>query len=43
LARHEEKLRTQGRMNLVLKHLEKMSAKDLEKIRFLAKKRMVNN
>lgn len=42
LARHEEKLRTQGRMNLVLKHLEKMSAEDLETIKFLARKRMEN-
>ncbi|MBE9222904.1 cryptochrome/photolyase family protein [Cyanobacterium stanieri LEGE 03274] len=43
LARHEEKLRTQGRMNLVLKHLEKMSEKDLETINFLAQKRINND
>jgi len=36
LARHEEKLRSQGRMNLVLKHLEKMSADELNKIHNLA-------
>ncbi|MGY6528333.1 MAG: cryptochrome/photolyase family protein [Cyanobacterium sp.] len=40
LARHEEKLRTQGRMNLVLKHLEKMSVEDLNTIKSLASKRM---
>lgn len=37
LARHEEKLRSQGRMNLVLKHLEKMSPDELNKMRNLAK------
>lgn len=38
LARHENKLRSQGRMNLVLKHLEKISPQDLEKIRSLSQK-----
>lgn len=36
LARHKEKLKLQGRMNLVLKHLEKMSSNELNKMRNLA-------
>ena len=36
LARHEEKLRSQGRMSLVLKHIEKMDPDELTKIRAMA-------
>jgi deoxyribodipyrimidine photolyase-related protein len=42
LARHEQKLRTQGRMNLVLKHLEKMDVNELNKMQTLAQKKMVS-
>ena len=38
LIRHEEKLRTQGRMNLVLSHLKKMSSEESQKIQALANK-----
>ncbi|WP_373479869.1 cryptochrome/photolyase family protein [Geminocystis sp.] len=35
LHRHEDKLKSQGRMNLVLKHLEKISPETWEKIKYL--------
>jgi len=41
LARHEQKLRTQGRMNLVLKHLEKMDVNELNKMQTLARRKVV--
>ncbi|MEM6500222.1 MAG: cryptochrome/photolyase family protein [Cyanobacteria bacterium P01_C01_bin.89] len=37
LSRHEDKLRSQGRMGLVLKHVEKMDAGNLKEIQSLAK------
>jgi len=42
LARHEQKLRTQGRMNLVLKHLENMEVNELNKMQTLARKKMIS-
>ncbi|MEM9771623.1 MAG: cryptochrome/photolyase family protein [Cyanobacteria bacterium P01_D01_bin.73] len=36
LSRHEEKLRSQGRMSLVLKHVEKMDPQELEEMQELA-------
>ena len=36
LYRHKDKLRDQGRMNLVLSHLKKISSEELEKIQSLA-------
>ena len=36
LIRHEEKLRTQGRMNLVLSHLKKMTSEEAQTIQSLA-------
>ena len=36
LDRHQEKLRTQGRMNLILKSLDRMDATELQKVRLQA-------
>jgi deoxyribodipyrimidine photolyase-related protein len=36
LHRHQDQLKTQGRMNLVLKHLDKMTPEELEKINSLS-------
>jgi deoxyribodipyrimidine photolyase-related protein len=36
LARHESKLRSQGRMSLILKHLEKIPAEEMAAIRALS-------
>lgn len=43
LLRHQEKLKSQGRMNLVLKHLEKISDNQVDKIHTLANTHLTTN
>ena len=43
LIRHQDKLRSLGRMNLVLSHLKKISSAELEQIRSLSKEWWQNN